>query len=203
MGAYGRIGSGREGPSAGAAVNLSKGNAEIARNIRFGGVGRTAISSTDTDTTSLAAEARYGKQIGTSNWVAGPVASISYANTDLDEFSETGADALNLSGTAKTKASVYGAGLFANWQSEKGFLDASLQYGSGSDGRAQASLRLDGASSAPFLVRAAEHNNDRVIAKVSGALSLGNDWSLAANARAEWASKESNISAGITARKTF
>jgi hypothetical protein len=45
---------------------------------------------------------------------AGPVTSVTYANTDLDEFSETDADALNLSGIAKTKASVYGAGLFAN-----------------------------------------------------------------------------------------
>ena len=135
--------------------------------------------------------------------MVGPIAAVSYANTDFDEFSETGADALNLSGTAKTKASVYGAGLFANWQSEKGFLDASLQYGSGDLGRAQASLRLDGASNTPFLVRAAEHNNDRVIAKVSGALNLGNAWSLSANARAEWASKDTNILAGITARKTF
>jgi uncharacterized protein YhjY with autotransporter beta-barrel domain len=135
--------------------------------------------------------------------VAGPVASVSYANTELDEFSETGADALNLAGTAKTKASVYGAGLFANWQSGKGFLDASLQYGSGDLGRAEASLRLDGAANTPFLVRAAEHNNDRVIAKLNGTYDLGNDWSLAANARAEWASKDTNISAGITARKTF
>ena len=203
IGAYGRIGQGREGASASAAITLGKGNADVARNISFSGINRTAQAETDTDTTALAADVRYGKILGTGNWVVGPVASVSYAKTDLDRFSETGADALNLSGNASTKASVYGVGAFANWQGQKGIIDASLQYGTGSLGQAKANLTLDGASNNPFLVRASDHKNDRAIFKVNGALNLGNDWSLSANARAEWAAKDTNLSAGLTARKTF
>jgi len=203
MAAYGRLGSGRAGFSAGAALALGNGNADVVRNISFPGIARTATSSTDTKTTALAAEARYGKQIGTGNWVVGPVASISYAKTDLERFSETGADALNLSGVAETKAAVYGVGAFVNVQGEKGMIDASLQYGAGDDGRAQANLTLDGAANNPFLVRATEQNNDRALFKVRGVIDLANDWSLTADARAEWAAKDTNLSAGITARKTF
>jgi len=39
--------------------------------------------------------------------------------------------------------------------------------------------------------------------QLRGAYDLGGDWSLAADASAEWASKDTNISAGVTARKTF
>ncbi len=203
VGAYGRLGTGRAGLSAGAAINIGNGNADVARNISFPGINRTATSSTDTNTTALAAEARYGKKLGGGNWVAGPVVSVSYANTDLERFGETGAEALNLSGSAETKASVFGAGAFANWQGDKGFFDASVQYGNSNNDGGQASLTLDGAAGTPFLVRAAQQDGDRAIFKMRGAIDFGNDWSLAASARAEWASKDTNLSAGLTVKKTF
>ncbi|HHI88326.1 MAG TPA: autotransporter domain-containing protein, partial [Hellea balneolensis] len=200
--AYGRAGTGRAGPSAAGTLVIGNGNADTTRNITFPGINRTATASADIKTTAISGEVRYGHPVGT-KWAAGPVASLAYVKSDVSNIGETGAQSLNLSGSAKADTTLYGAGAFASWQGEKGTFEVSAQYGHADSERAQARLVLEGARNTPYQVRAAEHKNDRALLRANAAFNLGHDWTLTAHGRAEWAAKDANLAASLTVHKKF
>ena len=67
-----------------------------------------------TDSTAFVADIRYG--FGSDLLAFGPVLGVEHASTTLDDYAETGAGALALSGPGATdKWTRYGAGAFASY----------------------------------------------------------------------------------------
>jgi uncharacterized protein with beta-barrel porin domain len=199
LGGYARYGSGNANLSISAAVHYSDIEVNIARLVKVNTLSRNAAGTSDLDAFSLAGEARYGVALADSDWALGPVVSINHANTELGRVSEFGAGALNLSGNGNGHNQTrYGGGIFANWQGEKGGMDASAQYTDGSSKFAQSTFRLEGAPSSTFAVRSSEIDGQAGLLTLTGHYDLGSDWTLSGEARALVGSDYSDVAGSIT-----
>ncbi len=76
------------------------------RNIQIGAITRTANSSPDGLELNIAASAGYDFELG--SWKVGPTASLQYSRLSIEDYTETGAGALNLSVDRQTPESVLG-----------------------------------------------------------------------------------------------
>ncbi|MGB3625611.1 MAG: autotransporter domain-containing protein, partial [Henriciella sp.] len=174
--AYGRYGTGGRGLTASAAATLADIDADVARRIVVGNFVRRAFADASIESQSLAAEDRYGLAAGEKLSI-GPVVSVAHTSTDLGGFRERGADSLNLvsSGSSDEQTSV-GAGVFANWQSERSSLDLSVQYVNGASNSTSSVAAFEGAPDARFNIRAPGQDTSGVQASATGSVSLGENW---------------------------
>lgn len=197
LGAYGRYGTGGDGPTITATISHSNNSADVSRTIVVNTLNRTARSSVDVESIALNGEARYGFALGGA-WSVGPVASIHHASADLGRVSEIGAGALNLSGRGvDDEITRFGGGIFANWQGARGGIDASAQYVDGHANVAQTSFALQGAPSAIFPVRSPRTDGSTGLFTLSGHYELGGGWSIGGQTRGLVGGEEQSISGSM------
>ena len=117
LGAYANGGASRleNGINWRAATSYTWHDISAERTIAFGAVNRTANSNTDGYTITGTGELRYNRRV---NWnlpgatVLAPLARIDIAHSHVDGFTETGANALNLTVADQTRTNTWlGAGL--------------------------------------------------------------------------------------------
>ena len=196
-GAYGRYGTSGAGITATAAAGYSDTDVDVARTITIGSLSRTATGETDVDTFAVAGELRYGVKVA-EGLSAGPVGSVRYADSDLGSFAETGADSLNLNsnggGDSRTR---YGIGGFANWQVDKGAIDASVQYVDGSSNFAEIGVAFSGAIDTPFAVRSAETNGSGGLFSVSGKYELTEGLNVNGSVRGFYSNDQQSTAASV------
>ena len=126
IGGYVRVGTGGSGFTALATVVHAEADTDFTRSIGFGPIARSASANTDIATTALAVDARYGW--GRGNWSLGPAATAGWATSRFSAFSETGADALDLSGTgSRDKLIRYGIGGFTRYSGANGYFDLTAE----------------------------------------------------------------------------
>ena len=184
LGGYARYGTGHAGFSASAAFDYAEASVDTARAMAFGTLSRTTRAALDTNSIATSAELRYGLPVH-SNWTVGPVASLDYGRGKIGGFSESGADALDLSSDgARSGATRYGGGAFASWQGEAGAFSLSAQYVTGKDRFADAVLTLDGAPATPFTIRSPLRQADGALLDLTAGFDLGRGWRLGADASA-------------------
>ncbi|MFA7264270.1 MAG: autotransporter domain-containing protein [Caulobacter sp.] len=180
LGGYARYGAGSAGFTALATGVHSQADADVARRISFGTIDRTARANSDVRTTALSLDLRYGFSGG--KVVFGPAASINYASSSLDRFSERDADALALSaGRNSDDWTRFGIGGFARATSASGYIDLSARMVTGDRSNASANLKMAGSAQA-FTVRAARGAVTAAEIQVSTAYDLGGNWSVAGQA---------------------
>lgn len=110
VGVYGQAGADRFAPGLAArgAVSYAAQDIDTGRRIAFGTINRTATARYDADTVSAAAEVRYGVDVSdiipamNGRTILSPLARIDAAFVSTSGFAETGAGALNLTGTARS-----------------------------------------------------------------------------------------------------
>lgn len=184
LGGYARYGTGHAGFSASVAFDYAEASVDTARAMAFGTLSRTTRAALDTNSIATSAELRYGLPVH-SNWTVGPVASLDYGRGKIGGFSESGADALDLSSDgARSGATRYGGGAFASWQGEAGAFSLSAQYVTGKDRFADAVLTLDGAPATPFTIRSPLRQADGALLDLTAGFDLGRGWRLGADASA-------------------
>ena len=203
LGAYASSGTGGEGFTLSASAVYASVDADVTRQIGFAALSRTSRAMTKAETFAFAAEARYG--VGLEGGISvGPIASLSYADTTLGRFAETGADALNLSARENSDSRLrYTTGIFARADFSNGSLDATVQYLGGERDDSEVTLNLAGASTTPFRVRAASGDRSAALLTLSADVDLDNRWSIAADLRAVAGNDERDIAASVTARFEF
>ncbi|WP_126006329.1 autotransporter outer membrane beta-barrel domain-containing protein [Sphingomonas koreensis] len=193
LGGYARYGTGHAGFSASVAFDYAEGSMDTARSMAFGTLSRTTRAALDTNSIAASAELRYGLPTG-GNWTVGPVASLDYGRGKIGGFSESGADALDLSSDgARSGATRYGGGAFASWQGEAGSFSLSAQYVTGKDRFADATLTLDGAPTTPFTIRSPLRQADGALLDLTAGFDLGRGWRLGADASALLASGNNDL----------
>lgn len=195
IGGYVRYGSGAKGFSAMAGAVHADANASVTRQIGFGTIARTASSRVDLRTTAANLELRYG--LGSAKLAVGPVVSIDHASTKLGRVAETGAAALNLTGTGKRESwTRYGVGGFARYDLGKGFADLSLRYVSRDRGDTEVNLTMAG-SPTSYAVRAAGGSRGAARLDASTELSIGRRWTISGNLGAILAQSEGQVDGSI------
>ena len=203
VGAYGRYGTSGAGITATGTVGYGSTGVDVARNITIGSLSRTAISDTDVDAFAVAGELRYGIDIADGLSV-GPVGSVRYADSDLDGFSETGASSLNLTSNGGDDSRTrFGIGGFANWQVDKGSVDASVQYVDGSSNFAEIGVAFSGAADTPFAVRSAETSGSGGLFSVAGEYELIENLSVNGTVRGLYTNDQQTTSASVGLGWTF
>jgi outer membrane autotransporter protein len=181
LGAYGRLGTGRQGFTASGSVAYSSGEADTRRTILVNTINRTATASYGVATWTLSGELRYGVGAAGTPWSFGPVATIDYIAVKRDRFSEDGAGSLSLvGGSDRDSMPAYGIGGFANWQGANGRLDASLLYDHAAGDATATRLAFSGAPTTSFLVRSPQGRNGAARANLSAEYALGGGWGLGA-----------------------
>lgn len=198
LAAYGRYGTGGPGMTLNAAATWSQGDADVSRRITVGTLDRRAKSEVSVESQSLAGEARYGFPVG-ETLAIGPVVSATHVSADLGGMRETGAGSLNLTArSASGDQTVYGGGLFANWQDTGRSLDLSVQYVDGASGAMPARLSFAGAPTVTYTVRSPDFDPSGVLASASGTVDLGQGWGLAAQVNGFASDDTSELGASVT-----
>jgi hypothetical protein len=197
VGAFGRIGTGGEGLSLAASAELQRLDGMVRRDIAFAGLSRQARAGVALDSIAVAGELRWGFALG-GGWAAGPVGSILHASSDLDDFAEEGADALNLSSDgASDDVTRIGAGLFVAQRSARFSVDASIQYIGGQASFAGVGMTLDGAPAAPFTILSPRTGADAALVSLSARRDLGGGWSIGGQGSAIVRSDGSSVAGTI------
>ena len=195
IGAYGRYGTGGAGFSTVASVVYADADAAVTRQIAFGSIARSALSSVDLRTTAASAEARYG--IGNDKMAAGPLVSIDYVSTRLGRIAETGADALNLSGAGKRDNwTRIGVGGFARRSIGTGFAELSARYVDRNRLITSVDLAMAGAPAA-HTVRAAQGSSGGARIDARTEFAIGKNWAISGNLGAAIAMREGQIDGNI------
>ena len=203
LGAYGRYGTGGSGLTITGALGYTNTDARVTRSIVVNQLNRTARASADIESIALSGEARYGLAIG-NGWNAGPALSIHHASADIGRVSETGANALNLSGPGTgDDITRLGGGLFVNWQGANGGIDASAQYVDGHSNIAQIPFTLQGAPNATFPVRSPRTDGSAALFTLSGRYALGSGWTISGETRALVGGEEQSIAGTLSVGWAF
>lgn len=204
VGGYVRYGSGGAGLTVTASGAYTDGQARVTRVIAIPGLTpRTARSRVDAATTAIAGELRYGLPVG-ENWAVGAVARVSYADTRLGRFTETGADSLNLgAGANGDDRTRYGGGLFARWTGGRGSIDATAAYLGGGGSASEVGLAMAGAGATPYRVRAARGDGDGAAFTLAGRYDLGGGWAVGATIEGAYGRDERNLQGNATLRWRF
>ena len=152
LGAYGANGLGGSGFSISGALAYASEDADVTRNIAFGGLARQATSDYAIKTTSAETEGRYGFPVTADTaWAFGPAARASYVKVERDGFSEDGAGSLNLTSSSLSETSTaIGLGGFAHYRSGKFVFDASALWTEAEAVGASGQYSLQGAPSDRF-----------------------------------------------------
>ncbi len=154
-------------------------DASVSRQIGFGSISRTASSNVTLRTTAATIEARYG--VGDDGAAAGPLVSVDRVSTRLGQIAETGAAALNLSGTGiRENWTRYGVGGFARSSFGSGFADVSVLYVNRSRLDTTVNLAMAGSPSA-FAVRSAQGSKGAVRIDARSEFAIGKRWSISGN----------------------
>lgn len=194
LGGYVRYGNARAGLTATASIVQQWTDARVTRGIAFGGLSRTAGAKPAFSTRAGRIELRYGAQTGP--WSLGPAAAMEGSVSRMKGFTETGAQALNLSaGASRDRWVRYGIGAFARFEDGKGHLDMSARLVTGPRNDADVDLFLAG-SLRPFNIRAPRVSATGGLMEMSGGYSLGGNWSLSGQARLLATGGETDLSGG-------
>ncbi|MCY1669679.1 autotransporter outer membrane beta-barrel domain-containing protein [Novosphingobium sp. SL115] len=170
-------------------------DAAVTRQIAFGSIARSALSSVDLRTTAASAEARYG--IGNDKMAAGPLVSIDYVSTRLGRIAETGADALNLSGAGKRDNwTRIGVGGFARRSIGTGFAELSARYVDRNRLITSVDLAMAGAPAA-HTVRAAQGSSGGARIDARTEFAIGKNWAISGNLGAAIATREGQFDGNI------
>ncbi|KEO92113.1 hypothetical protein EH31_05445 [Erythrobacter longus] len=199
LGAYARYGDNNAGVSVSLAADYSSLDASVSRTISIPTQNRSATSSVDVDSFAFSAEGRFGFAVGDGGLAVGPLASVHLGNSDLGRVQETGAGALNLSGTGDDYSiSRFGGGLFANWTQENRYFDIAVQYVDGTSEFAASRFTLEGAPGTSFQVRSPLTDGQSVLLTVAGGFELGDGWSLGAEARGNVDTQDSFVTGSVS-----
>ncbi|WP_209346785.1 autotransporter outer membrane beta-barrel domain-containing protein [Pontixanthobacter sp. CEM42] len=181
---HARYGSGGQGVTVTAGFDFAETDADVIRTLTVNALTRTVLGNADIDTFSLAGEARYGVAVS-DDWAVGPIASVIHANSDLALDNETNAGSVALtSAQASDGQTRFGAGLFANFQSDKAVFDLSGQYVEASSNSVGARLAFADGGNAPFTVLAPVTDGSGVLTSASAQIDLGSGLTLGAQADA-------------------
>ncbi|WP_173204373.1 autotransporter domain-containing protein, partial [Sphingopyxis sp. BSNA05] len=93
---HARYGTGGQGATVTAALDISEIDAGVERTLTVNGINRDAQGNADVDTFAIGGEARYGVSIS-EDWAIGPVVSVIHTDSDLSLDNETGAGSVALS----------------------------------------------------------------------------------------------------------
>ncbi len=176
IGGYLRVGTGGPGFTAVATAVHARADTDVTRSINFGAIARTANANTNVSTTALGFDVRYGWGLG--NWSLGPAASVGLSNSRFSAFSESGADALNLSGAgSRDKLTRTGVGGFARYGGADGYIDLTAYYVPSDRDDARATLSMAGSPQA-FTVLAPRGSESTVRVSASSQYNLTDNLSL-------------------------
>ena len=179
VGGYLRVGTGGPGFTVVATAVHARADADVTRSINFGTIARAASANTNVSTTALGVDVRYGWGLG--NWSLGPVASVGLSNSRFSAFSETGANALNLSGAgSRDKLTRTGVGGFARYGGADGYIDLTAYYVPSDRDDARATLSMAGSPQA-FTVLAPRGSKASVRVSASSQYNIAQNLSLGGN----------------------
>lgn len=191
IGGYLRVGTGGPGFTAVATAVHARADTDVTRSINFGALARSARANTNVSTTAVGIDLRYGW--GAGNWSLGPAASVGLSNSRFSSFSETGADALNLSGAgSRDKLTRYGVGGFARYGGADGYIDLTAYYVPSDRDDARATLSMAGSPQA-FTVLAPRGSKSSVRVSASSQYNLAKNLSLGANIGLDQGSDERDL----------
>ncbi|WP_448658126.1 autotransporter outer membrane beta-barrel domain-containing protein [Sphingomonas sp. CJ99] len=176
IGGYLRSGTGGSGFTALTSLVHARTDARVTRTIAYGGLSRQARADTGVATTAISVDLRYG--LGDRAWTVGPDAGLDWSSSRLGSFSETGADALDLTATRNRDVwTRYGIGGFARMADGRGHLDISARYVIGDRNHADVELDMAG-SPRRFEVRAAQGARAGADLRATAAYELGGNWTI-------------------------
>ncbi len=181
---HARYGTGGRGLTVTAALDVSETDAAVARMLTVNGISRNALGNADVDTFSIGGEARYGVSVS-EDWAIGPVVSVIHTDSDLSLDNETGAGSVALSSAdASDGQTRFGAGVFANFQSDNAAFDLSGKYVEAASNTVGARLAFADGGIAPFTVLAPVTDGSGILTSASARIDLGSGLTLGAQADA-------------------
>lgn len=204
VGGYVRGGDGGAGLSGTLAASYAAGKADVTRDIAIGTLTRRTAASADIDSWAVAADLRYGFDIG-GNWAAGPAARLTHADGTLGGFAEAGGDSLNLRGNDDGNGADrtrYGGGLFARWSGTRGAIDLTALYVHGGNNATEATLEMAGAPS-PHRVRATAADRGAAELGLSGRYTIAPGVQIGAELDATFAQRQRGIAGNASIKWNF
>ncbi|BBC73384.1 hypothetical protein AEB_P2516 [Altererythrobacter sp. B11] len=201
LGGYVRYGSAGAGFTAMANIVKQWTEARVTRAMNFGDVSRRASARPDIGTTAGRIDLRYGVSRG--RWSLGPTADVEASTSQLDAFTESGAQALNLAaGKARDQWVRYGIGAFARLDDERGNLEMSARLVTGPRNDADVDLALAG-SPHTFNIRAPHTSGTGALVEGSGHYRLSGYWSLSGQVRLLATSGETDLAGSVRLNYLF
>lgn len=130
---------------------------------------------------------------GSGTWSSAGTATAGWATSRFSVFSETGADALNLSGTgSRDKLTRYGIGGFTHYSGASGYFDLTAYYVPGDRDDARATLSMGGSPQA-FTVLAPRGSKSSVHVSASSQYNVTESLSLGGNVGVDRGSDERDV----------
>lgn len=197
IGGYARFGTGGGGFTVSAAISLSGLTADVKRNIIINALRRTASGMAEIDSVSVSVESRYGLNSG-GTWSFGPVVAFYHGQNDLALGTERGAGAVALrAANAADGQTRYGAGLFANWQTDRSGLDLSVQHVEAASNLVRARLAFAEGADAPFTILAPATDGSGLLTSLSGKLDFGNGFTIGGQLDGFFGNDERSVSGNL------